>query len=184
MKKSNLQNTVLTNHSSNSNKLFIELIQVAASEKSSLRQLMQLYLYDFSEYDLEDVNKHGYYDYPYLDHYWTEAGRHPFFIKVDNQLAGFVLVRKLPAIQEAADVMAIAEFFVMRKYRRLGVGKIAALMVFDKFPGRWEVNQQGTNEPSKRFWENVIAEYSQTGYEILPVKEDDWEGQAIRFENG
>ncbi len=37
----------------------------------------------------------GLYDYMYLDHYWTEEGRHPFFIRVDGKLAGFALVREI-----------------------------------------------------------------------------------------
>ena len=70
----------------------LEIICVHASEKSILRQLMEFYAYEFSRYDHADVNEHGYYGYTYLDHYWTEEGRHPFFIKVDRKLAGFVLV--------------------------------------------------------------------------------------------
>ena len=93
----------------------IELVRINESNKAVLRQLMELYLYDFSEFDHEDVNEHGVYGYRYLDHYWTEAGRHPFFIQVDDQLAGFVLIRRLTPPDETPVIMAISEFFVMRK---------------------------------------------------------------------
>lgn len=55
------------------------LEKVAYGQKSVLRQLMELYKYDFSEYELDDVNEQGYYDYAYLDHYWTEDGRYAFY---------------------------------------------------------------------------------------------------------
>lgn len=54
----------------------------------------------------------------FLDHYWTEAGRHPYFIRVDGTLAGFVLIREI-----AMAYYSVAEFFVMKKYRNQGVGQ-------------------------------------------------------------
>ena len=35
---------------------------------------MELYRYDFSEFDGADVGSHGEYGYRYLDHYWAEPG--------------------------------------------------------------------------------------------------------------
>lgn len=42
-----------------------------------------------------DVNEYGLFDYKYLDYYWTEGGRFPFFIMESGKLTGFVLVRKI-----------------------------------------------------------------------------------------
>lgn len=161
----------------------VELVQVKQSEKSILRQLMELYAYDFSQYDQADVNEHGFYGYNYLDHYWTEENRHPFFIKVDGNLAGLVLVSYFTYALKDNSAMSISEFFIMRRYRRKGIGKIAAFEVFDQFPGRWEVNQHGDNGPSKLFWEKIISEYTHGAYKIQPVTTEDWTGQAITFDN-
>jgi predicted acetyltransferase len=73
----------------------ITIQKVEYDHKSTLRNLLELYKYDFSEFDPEDVNENSLYDYMYLDHYWTEEGRHPFFIRVDGKLAGFALVRMM-----------------------------------------------------------------------------------------
>lgn len=73
----------------------IELVKVSMHQKMVLRHLLELYQYDFSEFDYADVNEYGLYDYKFLDHYWTEPDRIPFFIKVDERYAGFVLLRKL-----------------------------------------------------------------------------------------
>ena len=161
----------------------IELSVVDEDEKSVLRQLMELYAYDFSEYDQADVNSHGLYGYTYFDYYWTEDSRHPFLIKVNGRYAGFVLINEYCYIVKDPGAKSIAEFFVMRKYRRKGIGKKVAFQVFDKFPGKWEVLQHGENLPSKIFWEGVIREYTGDNFESKFAKTEWWEGQALLFDN-
>jgi predicted acetyltransferase len=116
------------------------------------------------EENLKDVNEHGLYGYTYFDYYWTEDTRHPFFIRVDGKLAGFALINEYCYVVKEPGTKSIAEFFVMRKYRRKGIGKSVAVQVFDRFPGKWEVIQHGENEPSKIFWEKVIREYTSGNY--------------------
>lgn len=161
----------------------VELIEVTESEKSVLRQLMELYAYDFSQFDGADVNEHGWYGYTYFDHYWTDESRHPFFIRVAGKLAGFVLVNEYCYVAKEAGTKSMAEFFVMRKYRRKGVGRSAAVQVFERFPGKWEVIQHGDNQPSKIFWEGVIGAYTQGNYRREKAVTEGWEGQALLFDN-
>ena len=137
----------------------IELSKVPIEDKPVLRNLVELYMYDFSELSDRDVSDHGLFGYRYLDHYWTEPDRHPFLIRVEGKLAGFVLVRSRWR-DDAGFESSIAEFFVMRKYRRRGVGRIAARRVFDTFPGRWEVTQLSDNVVARIFWRDVIAGYT------------------------
>ena len=104
------------------------LVPIQLKDKEVLRNLMTMYFHDLSEFTGDDVNADGQYDYRYLDHYWTEEGRHPFFIKVHGQFAGFALVREIgPAKQR---VYSMAEFFVMRKYRGQGIAKQSAFELF------------------------------------------------------
>lgn len=161
----------------------IELFEVDETEKSVLRQLIELYSYDFSEYDDVDVNDHGFYGYTYLDYYWTEDARHPFFIRVDGKLAGFVLISDYAYVLETGEAKSVTEFFVMKKYRRKGIGESVAFQVFDKFPGKWEVIQHGENQPSKIFWEEVIRTYTRGHYRKENAKTEWWEGQALIFDN-
>lgn len=161
----------------------IQINLVDESQKSILRQLIELYEYDFSEYDQNDLNEYGYYGYRYLDYYWTEKGREPFFIKVEGKLAGFVFVNEFCYLVKGAGAKSIAEFFIMRKYRRQGIGKKAAYMAFDRYPGDWEVIQQQHNLPSIQFWERVIHEYTAGHFRKEPVQTEDWEGQALIFNN-
>lgn len=161
----------------------IELVEVIETDKSALRQLMELYAYDFSEYDDADVNEHGRYGYTYFDYYWTEESRHPFFIFVEEILAGFVLINEYCYVATVPGTKSIAEFFVMRKHRRQGVGRAVAIQVFNRFPGPWEVIQHGGNEPSIVFWETIIGEYTRGRFCKEQVVTELWKGQALLFDN-
>ena len=52
----------------------------------------------------------------------------------------------------------------MRKYRRQGVGKIAAVLTLNRFCGRWEVHELESNMPSQIFWRRTISEYTRGKY--------------------
>ncbi len=159
----------------------VKLKKVHPEDKEVLYRLLELYQYDFSQFDLRDLNSHGLYGYKYFDHYWTEEGRHPFFITVDDQLAGFVLVSDFCYLCEPGEANSISEFFVMKKYRRKGVGSAAATEVFRMFPGKWEVLQHPENKISMKFWENVIQELTRGQYRKLEAVTEEWDGQALIF---
>jgi len=142
-----------------------ELIEMQLEQKQLLRNLLELYQHDLSEYDGTDVSENGLYGYEFVDHYWVEAGRHPFLIRVDGGIAGFVMVRQ----NGGPDSHELAEFFIMRKYRRNGVGTEVAHQVFDRFPGKWVVLQMPGNKPSQVFWRRVIAQYTGGNYREVSV---------------
>ena len=70
----------------------LQVQRATLQDKSILRHLLELYQYDLSAVENRDVDANGLYGYEYLDHYWTEPRRHPFLVRVDCQIAGFVLV--------------------------------------------------------------------------------------------
>lgn len=157
----------------------ITLEEVSILQKSVLRNLLELYAYDFTEFIPDDVDCHGLYGYKYLDHYWTEAGRHPFVINIDEKIAGFVLVRNYYNSDLKDSVNSIAEFFVMRKYRKRGIGKEAAFRMFTLFPGIWEVAEVEENRPAQGFWRKIIHAYTQGNFE--EIQKEDWHGPVQRF---
>jgi len=144
----------------------IELSPVSRDEKEILRNLLEKYQYEFSQFEHTDVNTLGLYGYNWLDCYWTEKNRWAFFIRVEEKLAGFVMINDYLEARKDGD-FTIAEFFVMHKYRRLGVGKYAAKAVFDRFPGKWELKRHPKNIASVRFWDSIISEYTGGKYELV-----------------
>jgi len=121
-----------------------------------VRRLIQLYHHDFSEFDGADVDAHGEYLHPYFDEYWNDADRRAFLFRANGAWAGFAFVF-------TGDPHDIAEFFVLRKYRRQRLGSQAATWLFQRFPGRWTVRQQITNPAATAFWRSTIPyPYTQT----------------------
>ncbi len=138
--------------------MLLELVPVLKEEKEILRNLMEKYDYEFSQYLDNDVNPLGLYGYDYFDCYWTEDTRHPFFIKADGKLAGFVMIGNYMEFFPGIATYSMAEFFVMYKYRRHGVGTFAATEAFKLFPGMWELRCHPKNTTSVYFWDKVIRE--------------------------
>ncbi|MDE6708986.1 MAG: GNAT family N-acetyltransferase [Oscillospiraceae bacterium] len=149
----------------------ISIEPILLEQKSVFVQMMELYKYDFSEFSDDDINEYGYFGYSHIDDYWNEKGRYPFFIRADGKLAGLVLVRSCCEYNDLPHPHNIAEFFVMRKYRRKGVGKAAAVKIFDMFPGGWEVSRWSNNLPARKFWEKVVDEYTNGKYDTFTVTE-------------
>ncbi len=147
---------------------------------------MQLYLYDFSEFGGFDVGPDGVFDASLLrlDSYWTESDRVPFLVYVEGEIAGFVLVNSYTCLDENSGGRSIAEFFIMRKYRRQGVGKAAAFQVFERFRGKWEVRQLKINGVGQRFWRRVIREYTRGRFRETLLDNDSWRGPVQSFDNG
>lgn len=144
----------------------IEITEASIDEASVLRNLLQLYVYDFSEIEGFDLNEHGLFRYRYLDHYWSDEDRYPFLVRVDGKLAGFVLVHTPRYAEEAG--YSIAEFFILRKYRRNGVGTVVAHRILDMFPGWCEVVQTKNNVAAQAFWRDALTTYNAMEFNDYP----------------
>lgn len=156
--------------------LDIMIEPILIEQKSVFVQMMELYLYDFSEFSDDDINEYGYFGYSRIDDYWNDEGRYPFFIRVDGKLAGFVLVRSCSEYNDLRDPHNIAEFFVMKKYRKKGVGKTVAKRIFDQFAGDWEIAAWSNNHVAKKFWERVVSEYTNGQYKPFSCPEKKIDG--------
>ena len=151
----------------------VSLIPVPESQRQIITNLIQLYKYDFSEFAevgsrYGEVGPDGRFTYEGLDSYWREDGRFALTVEADGRLAGFALVNRWSALNRELD-HSVGEFFVLRKYRRIGVGSRAAKALFECWPGRWEVGVAWYNKPalssgarqsvprSMRRWKNAQA---------------------------
>ncbi|HEX5323868.1 MAG TPA: GNAT family N-acetyltransferase [Capsulimonadaceae bacterium] len=159
----------------------IEIQEAAYDEKTILRNLLELYEYDESELTGHDLDEHGLFGYKYLDHYWTEEGRHPFLIHVDDKIAGFALVNQHSLL--GSDARVIAEFFILRKYRRHRVGEEAARQVLDRLPGSWEIAQTSYNAGAQAFWKKLIDRYTNGRFTETLLDNDLWQGPVLAFDN-
>ena len=90
----------------------ITITSISKDEKEILRNLLEKYLYEFSQYDNYDVNDIGLYGYDYLDNYWTEKSRGAYFLRVENKLAGFFMLNNYREIEIETN-FTLSEFFII-----------------------------------------------------------------------
>lgn len=138
--------------------LKIEVTAASLEQEPVLANLLELYLHDFSDFHDLEIGPDGRFGNQYLDLYWTDPRRFPFLIYVNLKLAGFVLVQSIS--QSDAAKWDVAEFFVMRGFRRRATGTRAALDVFARFPGPWQVRVMQSNAPACAFWSRAVHAFA------------------------
>jgi len=136
------------------------LLHASNEHRVVIQNLMQFYIYDFSEYVKYDVEGNGLFaPYPDLKDYWEkDNNKFPYIIKKDDKYVGFVLVKLVSS--ESRSYFSMAEFFILKKYRREGIGKAIALKIFEFHKGQWEIFQKESNKPAQLFWNKVISNYT------------------------
>jgi predicted acetyltransferase len=161
----------------------IELSPATIDEAAIVANLFHYYVYDFSEFGDLDVGADGRFVVPPLDAWWSDAWRHPYLVRVDGRVAGFALVQQRSRLTGDERTWDVAEFFVMRKYRRRGVGTAAATRLFDSHRGQWEVRERASNLAAIAFWRGVIAAYTNGTFRETLVDDERWRGPVQSFQN-
>jgi predicted acetyltransferase len=161
----------------------VSLIAVTEPWRPALVSLFQLYAYDWSELLPLEVGQDGRFADQALGRYLDGAPHHhAWLFQAAGQLAGFALVAERSRLTGEAGVCDMAEFFVMRRHRRRGIGRAAAIASFDRFRGRrWEVRQRDGNPAASIFWRNVIDRYTRGAYRDLRWDDTTWVGPVQTF---
>jgi predicted acetyltransferase len=154
----------------------ISLTPAHVDERPVLENLLQLYIYDFSEFVGIDVGDDGRFNERSLAPYWQDSWRHPYLIRADGKLAGFALVHQRSRISGDTSVWDLAEFFVLRKYRRHGIGSLVATRLFEQHRGKWEIRQRHDNGAATAFWRHVVTEFTSGNFEEIVFDDDTWKG--------
>jgi predicted acetyltransferase len=157
----------------------IEVVRAAAEQEPVLANLLELYAHDFSEVIDLQLHADGRFGYPRLAEYWAEDGRFPFLVKVDGFLAGFVLVSRGSRITGDPQVWDMAEFFVVRGYRKRGIGAAVAHETWRRFPGTWEVRVMEGNQPALAFWRSAVAAFTRSTPEAAVHAEEEKRWQVF-----
>ncbi|MFL5802895.1 MAG: GNAT family N-acetyltransferase [Roseiflexaceae bacterium] len=159
----------------------IALLPAAATDQSALANLIQFYEYDLSELDGADVDEHGRFSHARIDSCRAEVDCHPFLIQADSLLTGFALIKRRSLLHTPAEGHTVTDFFVLRRFRRQGLGRAAAMALFDRFPGPWEVASCARNVPAHVFWRSVIDRYTAGRYAETWFQTPVWHGPVHSF---
>jgi predicted acetyltransferase len=166
----------------------ISVDETTAADRELVTNLYQFYLYDFSEMLDFPVEANGLYDIGGdLDGCWETPSRYTYVLKVNDEPAGMAVVDDFKANPDVrhyeAPTADIAEFFVMRKFRRTGVGRQFAFTLFDRFPGAWSVRQVAENTGGITFWRKIIDEYTRGAYQEREWQTSTRSGYGQYFES-
>ena len=133
----------------------IMLERVTPEKRDTLFRLLQYSLFEESMTDLNEMNDDALFDYPWFDAYFAETQREAYFIRAQDskKLLGFAMVR-----EHEDGRHSIAEFMVIPKYRRSGIGSQAAKACFARHAGLWEVKPAYGSESARQFWQKTIAQ--------------------------
>ncbi len=163
--------------------LSVAIIPATRDQQPVLANLLELYAHDFSEFQDLELGENGQFGYKALPLYWSEPDRFPFFVRVDGKLAGFALVKKGPEVSGDEAIWDMAEFFVVRGYRRRGIGNEMAHQLWRQLPGRWEIRVMELNRPGQQFWERAISTFTGKPASSIPVAKNGKRWRIFSFKS-
>ena len=160
----------------------IELRRALPANRSVLRQLYELYCHDFSPMTLVDVGADGYWTGDEFLDPWPDD-LHIYLITVDKRLAGFAWIAfGSYAEPQGPSHYLMDEFFILRKYRRRGVGEWAAVWLFNHYDGIWEVGEIPENVEAQQFWRIIISRHTGGQFKEVDAHNERWQGPVQIFE--
>jgi len=164
-----------------------EIVAAGADAQPAIENLMQLYIHDMSELlagtprcDLEADGR--FRSSTDIGKWWQDVGHIALLVHDDGRLAGFVLLNAAAHSGTPVD-HNVAEYFIVRKHRRSGVGMAAAHAMFSRYPGKWEVAVMRANAGALAFWARCIAAHPAAGAITREdCKDQRWNGTLFGFE--
>ncbi len=89
----------------------------------------------------------------------------PLVIAKSSEPVGFAMVVRGAAGSATRSGYRMAEFFVSRPNRGLGIGRGAVQLILDRFAGRWEIVEYMRNPDAVKFWRRVVSGYTKGRYQ-------------------
>ena len=134
-----------------------------AIDREWLTNVYPFYLHDLSGFDdhYYTLNDRGLWEPDYLPSWLEDGPDHPLIFNESGGRVGFALVNEAPSPHLRPGIrFRVSEFFVLRRFRRSGIGRRAAMALFNRFQGRWQLSVLPRNKAAISFWLQVINEYA------------------------
>jgi predicted acetyltransferase len=98
--------------------------------------------------------------------WFGDRNAYPLIILQASEQVGFAMVARGSAHPGQFGIdYRMAEFFVTRTRRRLGIGRSAVPLILNRFAGRWEISEFQRNASAVNFWRRVVAAYTRGKYQ-------------------
>lgn len=121
---------------------------VPLSRMEEMRKYLNEYLTELSEFDPDiKFDERGVPIYRWFDCYWDDKDRFPFYFIINNEIAGFAMIRELGNM-----FYDIAEFYVCPEYRKDNNAIWFATEITNLFEGQFVFSTRFTNPRAIKFW--------------------------------
>src|SRR3990167_3911663 len=135
-----------------------KLIPANITDYPIIQNMARFYVYDRSRDMGWECPASGLFECIDFKHYFESYKKKSFLVKINDELAGFVLLDKICLI-ETID-WNMGEFFILAKFQSKGVGSQIARKIFSLFPGKWSIAVMPENNDAVKFWNKIIKEVS------------------------
>ena len=167
-------------------------IEIAAPETLFIvKNMFTAYFYDMSQYDdgliinVSGLPLWAAFGLPgpksheecVAMNWWIRDRCDAIIVRADGVPAGFAFACADKTHIPPEIDFELLDFYIAPKYRRQGVGRQAAGLIFDRQRGKWQLFELACNLPALAFWHGFLKEYTGGIYENL----DD--GTQQRFDN-
>jgi predicted acetyltransferase len=133
------------------------------SDRNWIQRYYPEYLEDLSQQSMNTGmfpvrGEYGEREQELMARWFADDSSHPLILLKNDRPTGFALVSRPLRNQRDVIDYRMAEFFVAPAQRRLGVGRDAALLIFSRFAGMWEITEFLYNKPAVTFWRSIVSE--------------------------
>jgi predicted acetyltransferase len=138
------------------------LVKATIADHSVIQNLARFYVYDMSRY-CGYISKDwacpadGLYESFDFKSYFIESSRKAFLVKVGDELAGFVLIKKL-------HLWSVDEFFILAKFQGQGVAQSVAVNLWNTYKGEWQLRVIPENTVALSFWRKTIKSFAHDNF--------------------
>ena len=162
----------------------VTLVPATRADEVLLENLLTLYIHDMSEIVPLVPDDDGRFRYRRLPPYFSEPTHFPFLIRRGDRTAGFAFATRGSPVSDDPAVLDVAEFFVLRGYRRFAVGRSAARLLWRRLPGEWTVHVFEGNRAGLPFWEATVREFTGGAFTAERHPDTPLPRRVFRFKSG
>jgi predicted acetyltransferase/RimJ/RimL family protein N-acetyltransferase len=149
----------------------IQLIPATLTDYPTIQNMARFYVYDRTSSMGWECPESGLFECIDFKHYFETPEEEAFLIRVNNEIAGFVLLDKMHLLEPVDWNMG--EFFVLAKFQGKGIASIIVQQIFNEHPGKWSVAVMPENIKAVKFWRKIISAVSLGEYTEVFKTEDE-----------
>ncbi|MGQ3889070.1 GNAT family N-acetyltransferase [Legionella sp. CNM-1927-20] len=148
--------------------LLPKLVTATLDDYPTIQNMARFYVYELSRecgFISDDwaCPQDGLYESFDFKNYFIKTDRCAYLIKIDNEMAGFVLLNQEGFFTDTTWNMG--EFFILAKFQDKGIGRLVTSQIWQRHQGHWEVSVIPENKRALTFWRKCIAHYTHEQYE-------------------